>query len=99
MKVETKTEINQFKSHTTIKKTLLINGVEVVTFKKIDRTDYKIYFNSEIEATAATVKEINKFLLSQGAIQEKITGYKKFLNNSYLRKFKNFKVLEFTRYF
>ena len=99
MKVETKTEINQFKTHTTIKKTLLINGDEVVIFKKIDCTDYKIYFNSEIEATAATVKEINKFLLSQGAIQEKITGYKNFLNNSYLRNYKNYKVLEFKKYF
>ena len=98
MKAEFKTEINQFKTHITIKKTLLINGDEVVIFKKIDRIDYKIYFNSEIEATAATVREINKFLVSQGVIKEKIKGYKKFLNNSYLRNYKNYKVLEFKKY-
>lgn len=99
MKTEIKTEVNQYKTHTTIKKTLLINGVEVVTLKNIDRINFKIYFSTEIDVTTATVRAINKFLLSQGAIKEKIKGYKNFLNNSYLKKYKNYKVLEFERYF
>ena len=99
-KVDIKVLTSMFKSHLTVKKTLLINDVEIVTYRKIDQCKYSIYFNKDATFTAYTIYRLNKFLIDDGIIKNKFVKFRNFLNsNSYLRNYKNYRVLDFTRYF
>lgn len=96
-KITIQKEETTFKKHFTIKKTLYYNDEILIIVKNKDNKNFSIYFNKDIKITPYKVNQINTFLLRHKYIKEKIKNYKNFLNNSYLRNYLNYKVLDYSK--
>ena len=87
-----------FKKHFTIKNALYYEDEILIITKNQDNKNFSIYFNKDVKITNYKINKINNFLLNHHYINEKIKNYKSFLNNSYLRNYLNYKVLDYTNY-
>lgn len=88
----------RYKRHITLITILLFNNIELVKIVKKDYYNNKIYFNKEIKYTSAMIKKVNDLLIEKELFKERIKNFKELLNNSELRNYKNFKVLEINKF-
>lgn len=96
-KITIQQEKTTYKKHFTIKSTLYYQDEILIITKNQDNKKFTIYFNKDIKITSYKINKINNFLLNHNYINEKITNYKSFLNNSHLRNYLNYKVLTYSK--
>lgn len=94
-KYEIKNEVKTFKRHTIYFNYLIKNNV-ILCFSKKEGFNMKVYFNKNVKESC-NIKAINDFIVRYAGFKERITKYKSFLNNSHLRNYKEFKVLNYVK--
>ena len=92
------TSKSEFKTHFTIKTMIMKNNKMLFCHSKNEHFKNSLYFLNE-KLSAPDVRAINNYLIKNEVFKEKIKNYYSFLGNSKLRKYKNYKVLDFIKYF
>ena len=92
------TEKNVYKKHFTIKTMIVKDNRMLFCHSRNEHFKHSLYFLNE-KLNAADVRKINDYLIKNEVFKEKIKNYYSFLGNTQLRNYKNYKVLDFKKYF